>query len=713
MGAVDLLAALSDDELAELLTRRPDLADPPPTSFNDLASRASSPYTLRTGLGQLTQLGNQLVDALAFYGRPANVADIAALAVEPPDPAAILEGLDQMRRLGLATPVDHGRWELLPALGRAVIYPFMLGAPLAKAIGRMAVPDITMIADRLGVGRISPKAKLVDAIVEDLTAPHRIDNLLDRGGPDVREFVETVARQGVIVRLRSGNPARGPVPAAISYLLGHGLLVALDWERAELPREVAMAVRGDKPLDCYRPEAPPLEPGPPVHRDGAVSFRPAQVIDLVARIVRAWGVEPPVPLKTGGVGVRDVRAVAKSCDIPERAAARLIEIAGAAELVTIDIVNDRVVPTETFDVWAGFDAAQRWVVLVRAWALATEPISRAGSRDYNDKPVPPLLRDYYPDIEAVRRRAQIVRALRDVSASTPVDERSLLRHVLWECPGRWADGNVDPDDVIADNLDEMLLLGLRRDGALSDEARVALFTDPDPTVAAVALTKAGAFPASITTFTVGADLTALAPGELDPAVRGELERMADVESRGSASMYRFSDRSVRRALDLGLGSSDLLAFLDNHAKPAVPQALRYLIVDVARRHGSLRVGSVSGYVRSDEPALLAEVVRSKKTAKARLRLVAPTVAMSTLPPAKLIPMLRDAGFFPVAEGADGEVRIEKPRELRAKMSRLPRRPQVDERATALWGESTGPDATVVVSPRVRELVTRLRRTSGR
>ncbi len=101
-----------------------------------------------------------------------------------------------------------------------------------------------------------------------------------------------------------------------------------------------------------------------------------------------------------------------------------------------------------------------------------------------------------------------------------------------------------------------------------------------------------------------ADLTAVAPGPLLREVYDELAAMADVESHGGAGVFRFSDASVRRALDLGKSSEDLHRWLAEHSRTPVPQPLSYLIDDVARRHGVLRLGTASTYLRCDDEATI-------------------------------------------------------------------------------------------------------------
>lgn len=154
-----------------------------------------------------------------------------------------------------------------------------------------------------------------------------------------------------------------------------------------------------------------------------------------------------------------------------------------------------------------------------------------------------------------------------------------------------------------------------------------------------------------------ADLTAVAPGPLRRPLADVLDVLADVESKGGATVYRFTPGSVRRALDAGQSASDLHAFLAAHSRTPVPQPLTYLIDDVARRHGHLRVGAASAYVRCDDDALLNEILADKRAAGLRLRRLAPTVLAAQADPASLLEGLRAMGFAPAAESAEGDVLI--------------------------------------------------------
>ncbi|WP_078910580.1 helicase C-terminal domain-containing protein [Streptomyces sp. NRRL S-87] len=154
-----------------------------------------------------------------------------------------------------------------------------------------------------------------------------------------------------------------------------------------------------------------------------------------------------------------------------------------------------------------------------------------------------------------------------------------------------------------------------------------------------------------------ADLTAVAPGPLERHLADTLAVLADVESKGGATVYRFTPASVRRALDAGRDAADLHSFLEQHSRTPVPQPLAYLIDDVARRHGHLRVGAASSYVRCDDDAMLGEILADKRSQALGLRRLAPTVLAAQTDPTTLLDGLRAMGYAPAAESATGDVLV--------------------------------------------------------
>ncbi|WP_309057647.1 helicase C-terminal domain-containing protein [Streptomyces sp.] len=221
-------------------------------------------------------------------------------------------------------------------------------------------------------------------------------------------------------------------------------------------------------------------------------------------------------------------------------------------------------------------------------------------------------------------------------------------------------------------LEEAELLGITGRGALSTPARALLnlplaeAADPAGHAGEVELSVAAEraaellaplLPEPVDHVLLQADLTAVAPGPLLRPLADALAVLADVESKGGATVYRFTPGSVRRALDTGRTASDLHDFLAAHSRTPVPQPLAYLIDDVARKHGHLRVGAASAYVRCDDDTLLGEILADRRSASLRLRRLAPTVLAAQADPAALLDGLRAMGYAPAAESAEGDVLI--------------------------------------------------------
>ena len=715
MGVADALRRLTNDELALFFAVRAELADPPPASFTDLATRASAPYSLQACLAQINQGGRQVLDALAYLGEPSTAADVADVAAHPADPVRIREVLDELRVLGLVLshsihPEAPRSWSLPPAMRRLLVTPFQLRPPLASVLDRFSVGDLRTISHNLGLPeRAVAKVGLIADITTYLAFGPNVDRLIDLAPPDAAAAIEGILGVGGVVSMDTRPWARAELPSSVSWLLSHALLVPANGEAVVIPREVALALRGGAPLRQFVMSPPDV-----VARVGAappwagpvVDLTPLAAIDAIAQIGTIWQRANPVALRSGGVAVKDVRSMAKVLGMDDGSVARLIEAAGLAGLVIADEYNG-VVTTAAFDEWLRRSALDRWRAVVHAWASAGTPVSRVVSSVARERGEAPLSPVWFVDTDEVWRRARVIDALSKLPDGTPAAIDSVARRATWHEPGRWttsAEGN-DVRQMTEHLLAEAALLGIVHDGALTALGRAELLgSEVDVATAASVV-----FPAPVTTFTTQADLTALAPGELDAVVAAELGLLASVESKGAATVYRFSETSLRRAFDQGRTAEEVLAFLDEHARPVVPQPLRYMVDDVARRYGSLRLGSAAAYVRSDDPALIAGLLRAKKTAKLKLHQIAPTVVVSPVTLAKLLAGLREAGFLPVEEDAGGVALAapgpREPRFVRAHAANAAR-----GKTSAVWNVIRGLGSDALLQP--GGLVERLRASDG-
>nr|MDT0666697.1 helicase-associated domain-containing protein [Micromonospora sp. DSM 115978] len=150
--------------------------------------------------------------------------------------------------------------------------------------------------------------------------------------------------------------------------------------------------------------------------------------------------------------------------------------------------------------------------------------------------------------------------------------------LAWTSPRR---GGVLLYRMVGWTCAEAEILGVTGRGALTTAGRV-LVGPASNRVDALADAVEPAMPRPVKELIMQADLTAVAPGPLLPTVAADLADMADIESAGAATVYRFSEGSIRRAFDSGLSADEMHAFLGELARGGVPQTLTYLIDDTAR-----------------------------------------------------------------------------------------------------------------------------------
>ncbi len=686
--------ALTDEELIAFFTARPDLAERV-ASFVDLAVRSVQTASLQRVVAGLSAFEQQVLDALLHLEHPASAIDVASLAATPGDPREIAVALNRLRVLGLVMGVNTtvplmgvtaatSLFEPMKELRRVVPNPFLLHASLAKLLDRYPVPDLRTMAFNVGLPeRTIGKMGLITDLVEEIGSADGFARILERGSFDAETLLRAIHddRFGMLP-LDTRPWTRSTIPDQIAWLLSHGLLLPMSPDTVVIAREVAVLLRGGAPMPSFTPHPSPvirLMGTTDPHRPSTlVELSPTGLLEAVAVIGTTWARTPPIPLRTDGLAVKDIRALSKSLALDERSVSRLVELAGMAGLVCIDVYSNKIGPTPAFDEWLRNDPVARWTALAQTWANATTSLSRVVRRDDLGRVEAPLSPTWESSVDNVWRRVRVIEALGSLPVRESVDLLSVAQHARWFSPARWG-YDLDFLDSVLEVCEEAALLGAYEGGTLTDLAR-ALWLDASP--AALTSAAAQSFKPPVAVFTVSGDLSAIAPGELASTVAVELGLLAELVSKGGAAVYRFTETSIRGALDHGRSVAEIHEFLAAHARPGVPQPLTYLIDDVARRYGSVRVGSALAYIRVDDPVVMAEMVRAKKVAKLNLRQLAPTVAVSELAPAKIVKGLRDAGFLPVEEGDNGIVVRREPGAVT--MTPMPLRRKDSAASTSLW-----------------------------
>jgi hypothetical protein len=148
--------------------------------------------------------------------------------------------------------------------------------------------------------------------------------------------------------------------------------------------------------------------------------------------------------------------------------------------------------------------------------------------------------------------------------------------------------------------------------------------------------------------------------------------LADIESRGGATVFRFSDATIRRALDHGKTGDDITKFLKATSKTPMPQPLEYLIADVAKKHGKLRVGATTSFIRCEDQSVIASIIGDKKLEGLGFRKIATEVIICDLEVDDAVNILRNAGYLPAVEDSKG-ILLTGPRIMRAQTKARPPR----------------------------------------
>ncbi|MGV0716161.1 helicase-associated domain-containing protein [Mycolicibacterium sp. XJ662] len=625
------LADLPDERLIRLLEVRPDLTQPPPGTIAALAARAQARQSVKAATDDLDYLQLAVLDGLLVLH-----ADTTAVPL-----TKLLELFgDRAPQDTVAAAVDALR-------ERALVW----GDAAVRVVGEAAA----------GLPWFPGQATVEDTDPTDL--PDRLAALDEAQS----ELLHKLLEGSPVGRTRDAAPGTPP-DRPVQRLLAAGLLRQLDSETVILPRLVGQVLRGDVPG--------PVTLTPP---DPVVSTTTAADVDAVAagavidllrevEVVLDTLSAAPVPeLRSGGLGVRDLKRLAKSTGIEEGRLGLLLEVAAAAGLIAAGMPEPEPpgdagpywTPTVAADRFVESATAAKWHLLASTWLDLPGRPGLVGNRGPDGKPYAALSDSLYSTAAPLDRRL-LLEMLADLPAGAGVAAQEASQAMIWRRP-RWA-VRLQPGPV-NDLLAEAHALGMTGRGAITTPMRALLAGDaPDDVVKAMNKV----LPKPIDHFLLQADLTVVVPGPLERNLAEQLAAVADVESAGAAMVYRISEASIRRALDTGRTASELHSLFAHHSKTPVPQGLTYLIDDVARRHGQLRVGMAASFVRCEDAALLAQAVAAPATDAVELRSLAPTVAVSQAPIAEVLAALRAAGFAPAAEDSTGAIV-----DIRARGARVP------------------------------------------
>ncbi len=669
---LEVLVDASEDDVSSLLRLRPDLALGTPKDLAELATNALTPASALMFHEDADRTTREVLEALCVLPPPVTEASLASALVCPAgELSSLLKGL----RLAAMVLVEaDGSVVVNPGLAGGLQWPARLGPPAAAVLGRETNSHLMAVASRLGLSPNGNKTDLVKRLTRALSEPRRMASLLEVAPAGAAELVAKATHwpklelyYGAAELARHDNNPAG-------WCLQRSLLVATGYSTVVMPREVGLALRGGLPFPGFTAVPPQL-----VLRSADQEAIDSMAADTALELVRdveticdGLGALPAKPLQAGGLGVKELRRLAKPVGKPEQAVARLVELAGWAGLVEHDEEAGWAAPTGDYDRWRSSSSAERWVELASRWLCLPVHLSVAGSKEADGKLVPPLL-DRAGDPNAMMQRALVMDVVAGAARGQVASEETVAEVANWRRPSTWLSPLAPPHELVHWLLEEAVVVGLAAGVGPGGQAVALssfglLLAEGDTEGAGKLLS--GLVPAVVDRVIFQADLTATAAGEAAPGLRSELDLLADFESGGHATVWRFSQASLRRGFDAGRRAAEIQAFLERHAVHGVPQALSYLVDDMGRRYGRARVGRAASYVRSDEPSLLAELQTDRRLSSLGLRLLAPTVAVSSVTPPEVAAALGRAGYLPASEELDGTLCVSRPPLRRAGQSAI-------------------------------------------
>jgi len=608
----DYLRALDDAALISIFTHRPDLVTPVPPDIASLAVRASSAPSLARAVDGLNKWQLQVQEACAVLNEPFSEKEVAACT----DKSAIF---------------------IIPGLiERGLLYQDKDGLRIPTTLREVLGNEIA------GLGPASMGALKLKKLEEAPASSKKVLDAMLWGPP--RGTIGDIKKPG----------------AGVQWLLDENFLIPFNQTTVVLPREVAIYLRGNKVHRELETSAPSVAGG---SRD-TKTVQLAAIANITTflrwteEVLNFWAQEPPTALRSGGLGVRDLKDLSLHLGVDESCAAFVAEVSYLAGLLTID-PDDKILPTHQFDIWLVQNPAARWQQLLSAWLISSRMSGLVGKE--GSKNVAPLGPELDRSLAASTRKL-VLNLLRENSEIAP-DSHSLYLAAQWLSPNKRSGGL--QEDYILWTLREAEWLGITGQGVIS--AYGIDFLNGGDSAAIIS-----DLPQAVDHILIQSDNTAIAPGPLEHEVAQELALIADVESRGGATVFRFSEGSIRRGLDHGRTGEEITKFLKKTSKTPMPQPLEYLIADVAKKHGKLRVGNTASFIRCEDSALITQILGDKRLDVLGLRKIAPEVLICGHDAAEAMSVLRSFGYLPAGEDSKGLL-LSGPRIQRAQTKARPPR----------------------------------------
>lgn len=326
-------------DLEAFLSARPDLMHPAPDSWGALAEQASDEVSVRDALDHLDLFTFQLLDAVVLLGDGVSRGRFEDFVGARVSRAQLDAALNRLERLALA-------WRDGPVLrlnaGLCHVMPSPpAGLPAAQRIAAMSGQQLQSVLRNLGLsdnGSVGGRRQRLLGFLRDRNS---VAARLDKAPAAVQELLVDLVNCGSQIDCYEAAADRTRAEA-VSWLRASGMLLPAGSQSFELPRELRDMVLERVQLVRLNPAPPDLHGGPPspaetARVDNAAILALTEVVHAVERVTEAVDVEPTALLKSGGVGVRDLKRLAAHIARSVWETSWLLELAAAAGLVQAEV----------------------------------------------------------------------------------------------------------------------------------------------------------------------------------------------------------------------------------------------------------------------------------------------------------------------------------------------------------------------------------------
>lgn len=405
---------LDAQSLSRLLTLRPDLANPTPKDLAEVSSRAGTHASINAAISSLDHWRLSLLTALAAQG-DLSLTELAEALCQgwPTKPEAIqadiADGISDLLDMVLVLE-DSGRLHVIQ-----IVTTHLSGYPA-------------------GLAPVSVMPMEPDKVTERLT----------EAGPKARSVLERLvwSPTGHVPNARrTVTPATATTP--VETALAHQLLRPLDDDTVILPREVSLALRGNRLFAKQPSPTPPPWPEPRqtnlVNRAGLGTA--LEAVSAMSALLEAVERHNCAVLANGGLAKRDARIVLSRVASGDDGWVYLA-LAVAGGLIGAD--GRSWLPTPLADRWRADSLWGQWVSLRNAWRHISQ---LPGHLDNTlDASAPATARAW---------RRLVHRELRTAEPGTPIKAEVVANRIRWRQPGTTVN-----DALIEAVLDECRVLGM-------------------------------------------------------------------------------------------------------------------------------------------------------------------------------------------------------------------------------------------------------------